>query len=434
MKEEVWLQKLKKRVEDYAEPSPAAGWERLEKELPAPKKARTAIPLRQWWAMGAAAMIIGAVSLIGLRLTDTTVTPDWQSSASPVLTVAGDTLYISMPAPTAQAVTSNRITARVVTRPHPVPTPTEATRPESFPAPSPVLMQQTAGKSEGMDTLAASSPASPNAPTSTTAPTTGLQSSPKEKQAPKAQRLPETDDLLALAEETPSQKKGWAISLSAGNTGGFSSQLNHSGMQNLAQSAPGTGFMGLDLTHASNGIIAIPEGQELVFKNGIPYLQQNKRQIVSADHKQPVSVGLAIRKDLPKNFSVETGLVYTLLISGLYYENSATKTRQKLHYLGIPLRANWNFVDKKDFTLYLSAGGMIEKCIYGKIGTETETVAPVQWSVMASVGAQYNMNRHVGIYVEPGVSYYFDDGSEVQTIRKDNPCNFTLQAGLRLSY
>lgn len=53
---------------------------------------------------------------------------------------------------------------------------------------------------------------------------------------------------------------------------------------------------------------------------------------------------------------------------------------------------------------------------------------------MGALGAQYNINRKVGVYVEPGIAYYFDDGSSVQTIRKENPCNFTLQAGLRLSY
>ena len=77
---------------------------------------------------------------------------------------------------------------------------------------------------------------------------------------------------------------------------------------------------------------------------------------------------------------------------------------------------------------------MIEKCVYGTVAGEKETVDPVQLSVMGALGAQYNINRKVGVYVEPGIAYYFDDGSSVQTIRKENPCNFTLQAGLRLSY
>ena len=34
----------------------------------------------------------------------------------------------------------------------------------------------------------------------------------------------------------------------------------------------------------------------------------------------------------------------------------------------------------------------------------------------------------------PGVAYYFDDGSDIQTIRKENPFNFNIQAGIRLTY
>ena len=37
---------------------------------------------------------------------------------------------------------------------------------------------------------------------------------------------------------------------------------------------------------------------------------------------------------------------------------------------------------------------------------------------MGAVGAQYNISSRVGIYVEPGVSYFFDDGSDIETIRK----------------
>ena len=76
----------------------------------------------------------------------------------------------------------------------------------------------------------------------------------------------------------------------------------------------------------------------------------------------------------------------------------------------------------------------MEKCVYGKIGSESETVKPLQFSVMGAVGTQYNISRRVGVYVEPGVSYFFDDGSDVQTIRKEKPCNFTLQGGIRLTY
>ena len=63
-----------------------------------------------------------------------------------------------------------------------------------------------------------------------------------------------------------------------------------------------------------------------------------------------------------------------------------------------------------------------------------ETVKPLQFSVSGAVGAQVNATKRLGIYVEPGVAYYFDDGSDIQTIRKENPFNFNIQAGIRLTY
>ena len=41
------------------------------------------------------------------------------------------------------------------------------------------------------------------------------------------------------------------------------------------------------------------------------------------------------------------------------------------------------------------------------------------------------MLRNVGVYVEPGVSYYFDDRSPLSTIYKEKPLNFNLNLGVR---
>lgn len=248
---------------------------------------------------------------------------------------------------------------------------------------------------------------------------------------------PSGRDKLHLPEKNSSGRdaKGWAVGLSVGNTGGFS--LANEGEANvMSDYMPGSPIYGgnVDLSSTANGIVTIPDGQELVFKDGMPYLQRREKKIADIDHKQPLSFGVSVRKNLAKGFSVESGLTYTYLASDVRYEGSSEKISQKLHYIGIPVRANWNFVDAKNFTMYVSAGGAIEKCVYGKIGTESETVKPVQLSVMGAVGAQYNISNRVGLYVEPGVSYFFDDGSSIQTIRKETPCNFTLQAGIRLTY
>ena len=51
MEDELWMRKIKERLEDYSEPLPVSGWERLEKDLPAPKPPaagkRRIIPFRR---------------------------------------------------------------------------------------------------------------------------------------------------------------------------------------------------------------------------------------------------------------------------------------------------------------------------------------------------------------------------------------------------
>jgi len=256
--------------------------------------------------------------------------------------------------------------------------------------------------------------------------TKAAQHKPADTEQPRNKpRRPSSRDKLHIpAEKASSQKGTWSMGLSVGNSGGASTELG-SGIPSYMSR--------VSMVSVSNGLLSIPNDQQLVFEDGVPYLRQ-ANQVVDMEHHQPISFGLSVRKSLAKGFSVETGLTYTLLSSDAKFADSDQKTKQKLHYLGIPLKANWNFLDKKLFTLYVSGGGMIEKCVYGKLGTEKETVKPLQFSVSGAVGAQFNATKRVGIYVEPGVAYFFDDGSDVQTIRKENPFNFNIQAGIRLTY
>ena len=43
MEDELWMRKIKERLEDYSEPLPVSGWERLEKDMPASKPKRRII-------------------------------------------------------------------------------------------------------------------------------------------------------------------------------------------------------------------------------------------------------------------------------------------------------------------------------------------------------------------------------------------------------
>ena len=54
-----------------------------------------------------------------------------------------------------------------------------------------------------------------------------------------------------------------------------------------------------------------------------------------------------------------------------------------------------------------------------------------QFSVQAAADAQLNIIPQAGIYVEPGVTWYPNNGSQVDNVFKDRPLQPTLQFGLR---
>ena len=127
-------------------------------------------------------------------------------------------------------------------------------------------------------------------------------------------------------------------------------------------------------------------------------------------------------------------------------EENRYDIRQTLHYVGVPLRARYSFWKPGGFDLYMTAGGKVEKCVGGTTSTsyvvkssvssstkDRITVDPLQWSVGASLGIGYRFNDLVGIYLEPGVSYYFDNGSFVETVYRERPLNFSLGIGLRFN-
>lgn len=438
MKDELWLKKIKDRLDNYSEPLPASGWERLEKELAAGNapvaKPRRIVPFRRW-AVSAAAVLLVAVSSVSLWLLQSPVADEVRRASVPALAVAPDNL----PEVTTPAMQTHP--AEPLYRAH------RGTSASNGNAHRSLVAQQIEittddGEEEtllssGIDDESIDRPAAE--PTVQTEDgNTAVTPDREPESRPKERYRPSGKDKLHLPEgkKSEARAKGWAVGLSVGNTGGLLQSGDAEGGNLLQSSAPGGPIYGgnVDLSSTANGLVTIPSGDELVFKDGFPYLQKKANEITSIDHKQPISFGVSVRKNLPKGFSVETGLTYTYLASDVKFGGSSEKVSQKLHYIGIPVRANWNFVDKENFTMYVSGGAAVEKCVYGKIGSKSETVKPVQLSVMGAVGAQYNISNRVGLYVEPGVSYFFDDGSSVQTIRKENKTNFTLQAGIRLTY
>lgn len=156
-------------------------------------------------------------------------------------------------------------------------------------------------------------------------------------------------------------------------------------------------------------------------------------------HHQPISVGMQVGFHLLPKLKLSTGLVYTKVSSDFISGVSDTRTvsTQDLHYMGIPLNLSYSVWEYKGLHTYVTAGG--EGAVNIKNHTETDGEVKeskrdkMQWSTNASVGIQYDFIPQLGVYVEPGMKYYFDNGSQIENIFKDKKLNFNIQFGLRFN-
>lgn len=179
---------------------------------------------------------------------------------------------------------------------------------------------------------------------------------------------------------------------------------------------------------------------------GIGIFNQGKSVKTEYKHRLPVRVGLNVAYRLTDRLSVESGVSYTRLSSDMKdgTKDNYSSSSQKLDYIGVPLNVKYRAFGYRRLSVYASAGLLTEKCVSGKTTheyvisgekkkREAEDVAAKPWqlSVNAALGAQLDVLRNVGVYVEPGVSYYFDDRSPLSTIYKEKPLNFNLNLGVR---
>ncbi len=153
----------------------------------------------------------------------------------------------------------------------------------------------------------------------------------------------------------------------------------------------------------------------------------------SFHHRQPLTFGLSIERRLGRNLSLESGLYYTLLLSDVDITYINITERQRLHYLGIPLRLNWYFINRTRFSAYVGAGAMVERAISASLGSESLVISGVELSAMAAVGAQYRISPLVSLYAEPTLSHYFGE-MQFESIRSESPTLFSFRLGLRFTF
>lgn len=176
----------------------------------------------------------------------------------------------------------------------------------------------------------------------------------------------------------------------------------------------------------------------------------NLEEIVETkvNHKMPLSVGVGVNYTLKERWSLSSGVNYTHLSSELNAGTSSNylKTKQDLHYIGVPLQLNYQLSKSDKVTSYGFAGGEVKKVVAGEQQTqyyinnrltdqytETETEKPIQVSLRAGVGVEVPVYKSISFFVEPAVEYHLDDGTSLETVYKENPLNLTIIGGLRFT-
>lgn len=210
----------------------------------------------------------------------------------------------------------------------------------------------------------------------------------------------------------------------------------------------GLGASGTTTAYGDYLVLSCPGGADTKDSPMLDMSSVNRdvEQKTEYEHHLPIRIGLSVAYALTDRLSISSGLTYTRLSSDIKDASRESKYigEQRLHYVGIPVNVSYKVASSRWISLYGTAGVLAEKCVSGTTDegyvenntmkyTNTHDISskPLQMSVNAGVGIQFDFIDNVGIYAEPGLSYYFDDGSALQTIYKEKPLNFNLNVGVR---
>ena len=268
--------------------------------------------------------------------------------------------------------------------------------------------------------------------------------------------LPSADELFTT--ELVSTSRSWNISvayngligqndnyLSAANIG------NSNSYPNTNSPLPGSFSNWIDYNYYLNNSPSVPDDAETRSLMNIAAqnsLINSGMMEARYEHKLPITLQIMFNHQLSKCLSIETGLSYTRLASTISTgsKNAYIKEQQRLHYLGIPFRLGWRWYSMAHLSLYSSAGMMLELPIKSAVDIshivngintfqkETSLDAPIQWSTNLGLGLQYDFTPHFGIYLEPSLQYFFNDGSDLKTYRTEHPLQITFPLGIRFRW
>lgn len=227
--------------------------------------------------------------------------------------------------------------------------------------------------------------------------------------------------------KTKTKVKRWSFGMGAGSvTAGTSDAVNLYAFRNTTMESPQLGFLNSAMTEYSD---ELPK--------------------TDIKHRQPISIGLSASYLLAPRWYLMAGVSYSYLSSSWRTNGTYNaKTEQRLHFVGVPISLAYQIAEWNRFIWYASVGfkpeinvaGTIKETKYandqvlGEPEKINQRMKDWYWSVNAGTGISYPLWRFLNAFAEVGVSYYFDNGSKIQTIHSEKPFNVNLSFGLRLGF
>lgn len=410
MKQEDWTSRLRERLEGHETPAPEGLWQQIEQSLPAERKSRVK-PLKRWLAAAAAAMLVGGVGL-GLL---------WKSGADSALQTSEDSR---------DSYNINNVA-------------TDDTRKqmaEDEPADvSDALVAQTL--TNGTEDIHISVGNKNIIVTRQVVDGEAVGYSIKVEEKIK-------EDVPATNEPMRTEMRGeTSLRPSRAQTSETRQQMYVRKPRFYQRFSAGLMASSLAMANSKStmGVLApqvrFSPARADGFSNDVSMVNRAPEYVTGfeerTEHKAPLTFGLKLGYSITQRLWVESGVQYSKLSSTFVRDmrGSELTSEQALHYVGVPLGVGYRIFDVGPLSFYGVAGAQADFNVKAKSSTEgVETTAvkdDVQFSANAALGAQVKLTPHLGIYVEPGARYYFDNGSDVQNYFKDKKLNFNLQVGAR---
>lgn len=182
--------------------------------------------------------------------------------------------------------------------------------------------------------------------------------------------------------------------------------------------------------------------------SGLSIARTGITELGDSSYGIPFSAGLGVRFYVLPRLAVGLGIDYSFLtrdFNGRYVNlpqniDVTGTVSHTMQYVGIPLSLSYDFVARNMFRFYGYGSAKAEYCFSNnyrinasQVYDYSTAVQGLQWSVGAGVGVEFRFIDWLGIYLDPGIRYYFNCNHPTN-IRTDKPLMVNFDLGVRFSF